>query len=267
MSSKVILITGATSGIGKTCAEYLSIKGHKVYGTGRNPSHNNQDYTLIKMDVTDDQSVSDAVKDVISKEQKIDVLINNAGMGIAGSIEDTSIEEAKKQFETNFFGNLRVTNTLLPIMRKNKSGHIINISSIGGVISLPFQGLYCASKFAIEGLTESLNYEVKSHGIKVSLIQPGDFKTGFTGNRILADSSKDSIYKDQMNESLSIMEKDEQSGPTPDIIAKKIDSIISSNSPKLRYAVGMFIQKLAITLKKILPQSLFEWIIRLTYKI
>jgi short-subunit dehydrogenase len=267
LKKKVILITGATSGIGLTCANYLSSLGHKVYGTGRNPSLKNYKFNMIKMDVTDDKSVQSALDGLIEQEGQLDVLINNAGIGIAGSIEDTSIKEAKQQFETNFFGNVRLTQKVLPFMRKKNSGHIINISSIGGVISLPFQGFYCASKFAIEGLTESLKYEVKKYGIKVCLIQPGDFKTGFTQNRILSEKSKDSIYKDQMNVSLSIMEGDEQAGPTPEIIAKKINKIISSNIPKLRNPVGMIIQKFAIILKKVLPQLFFEWIIRQTYKI
>ena len=184
-SDRIILITGASSGIGKSCAEYLSKKGFIVFGTSRNASFPPKDIggkypIMIKMDINDDDSIKNAIEYIIKEFGRIDVLINNAGYGIGGAIEDYTIEKVKEQFETNFFGQLRVCNSILPIMRNQQSGLIINISSIGGLLGLPFQGLYSATKFAIEGMTEALRMEVKEFGIKVVLVEPGDFKTSFT---------------------------------------------------------------------------------------
>ncbi len=180
---KIIFITGVSSGIGKKCAEYLSGLGHKVYGTCRQQIGGVVPYTILQMDVIDKASVQQAVQKVLENEKKIDVLINNAGIGIGGSIEEYSDEEIKKQFDTNFFGTLNLCRTVIPSMRNNGGGMIINISSLGGLMGLPFQGIYSATKYAIEGLSEALRMEVKSAGIKVVLVNPGDFKTNFTDNR------------------------------------------------------------------------------------
>ena len=161
-NQRVVLVTGASSGIGKCCAEYLCNKGYRVYGTSRKadssdskqrPSNINSTQ-MIRMDVTDEPSVKQGVADIIARESRIDVVINNAGFGIIGALEDTSIDEAKSQLETNFFGALRVCRAVLPTMRKQRSGYIVNISSIGGLIGLPFQSAYSASKFALEGASE-----------------------------------------------------------------------------------------------------------------
>jgi short-subunit dehydrogenase len=268
-SNRVVLITGASSGIGKTCAEYLNQKDYQVFGTSRkiNKTISNS-FEMILMDINDDKSVKDGIKYVIKKAGSIDILVNNAGYGISGSIEDTPINKAKEQFETNFFGIHRICKEILPFMRKQNYGYIINISSIGGIIGLPFQGLYCASKFALEGWTETLRMEVNSFGINVVLIEPGDIKTSFTNRREkITALLKDSIYKKRAFKTLSIVEKDEQGGPSPDKIAQLLEYIININSPKLRYKVGSFSQVLICQLKRIIPDKSVQWILMKYYKL
>jgi len=177
--SRVVLITGASRGIGKACAERLVAEGDNVYGTSRHPEAENGDRNLhmLAMDVNRDESVNAAVNKILAVERRIDVVINNAGFGIAGSVEDTSVEEGKSLFETNFFGVLRVCRAVLPTMRNMGRGTIINISSLGGRIGLPYQGLYSATKFAIEGLSEALRMELRQFGIDVTLVEPGDVCT------------------------------------------------------------------------------------------
>ncbi len=264
--SKVILISGTSSGIGKTSAEYLAKQGHIVYGTSRYPGSypKPNDYTMLQMDVTEVDSVQNAVNQIIKNEGKIDVLINNAGFGIAGAIEHISIGKAKEQLETNFFGTVRLMKSVLPIMRKQNSGSIINISSIGGLMGLPYQGMYSASKFAIEGLTESLHKELRSSNIKIVLVEPGDFKTNFTEKR---EISKNANQSDVFKTTLKVIENDENSGQDPIIIGELLYRIINKSNPRLRYTVGAFDQKLTTLLKRILPNRLFDWIIMKHYKV
>jgi short-subunit dehydrogenase len=273
MENKVILITGASSGIGKATAEYLAKKGHKVIGTSRKAqfkegttSSNGNTLILIQMDVTDEKSVKNGVTFIQNKFGRIDVLINNAGNGISGPIEETSAEDAHTLFNTNFFGPLMLTQYVLPIMRSQKSGLIITVSSIGGVLGLPYQGLYSASKFAIEGLTESLRMEVHRFGIKVVLIEPGDFKTEFTSNRkkILIDSSP---YTTSALRTTEIFEHDEKQGTNPIKVAQLIDKIINSNHPRLRYRVGSTSQKFAASLKGVISDRIVQWILFKYYNV
>ena len=275
-TNRVILITGASSGMGRVTADYLASKGYKVYGVARSfkrlkerkeQCNTSSSFEELYMDVTDEQSINEAIDYIVEKEGKIDILFNNAGMGIAGAIEDTSIEEAKEIFEINFFGMLRVCKRVLPIMRKQKQGYIINTSSIMGVMGLPFQGFYSATKYAIEGFTETLRYETKEFGIKVALIEPGDFATGFTANRKRVANSSNSVYSEKFERNMAIIEKDENGGCSPIIFAKLVEGIINNPSPKVRYLVGYKMQKLAVKLKKVLPQRTFEKIIMANYKI
>ncbi len=269
---KVILVTGASSGIGKACAVHLAQADYHVYGTTRkSPDRVAKDLpssqlNMIQMDVRDDLSVHRGIDSIIKEAGRLDVVVNNAGFGITGPIENTSIDEAKDQFETNFFGLLRVCNTVLPIMRNQGSGYIINISSIGGLIGLPFQGLYSASKFAVEGLTEALYKEVRSFGIRVVLIEPGDFFTAFTANRKkTARAETDPAYKNRFEQTLRIIESDEKNGASPEKVARLLVKIIRYSDPRLRYRVGYLPQKIAVTLKKFLPQKLFDQIIMQHY--
>lgn len=259
----IILITGASSGIGKITAEYLTEKGYTVYGTSRKPEKTPDitKFTLLKLDVCDDASVKEAVQTVLNKEGRIDVLINNAGFGLGGSIEATSVKDMIRQVDTNFFGTYRMAHDVIPEMRKQGSGLIINLSSIGGVIGLPYQGIYSASKFAVEGYSEALYKELYKTGIRVAMIEPGDFQTGFTAQRELI--GEDENFK----RSLAVIEHDENNGQKPIKIAKLIEKIIKKDRPKLRYPVGAFDQKLSIFLKKTLPNKLFDKIIMGYYKV
>ncbi|MDP4207658.1 MAG: SDR family oxidoreductase [Bacteroidota bacterium] len=256
--SKVVLITGISSGFGKQTAEYLAHKGYKVYGTSRRKIDHDPLISLLTMEVTDVVSVQKAVDEILQKEGHLDVLINNAGMGISGAIEEVSEDEAKLQMDTNFYGALHTIQAVLPVMRKHGSGTIINTSSIGGLMGLPFQGFYSASKFAIEGLSEALRMELKEFNIDVVLVNPGDFQTNFTANRkIIAKAGENSPYQKQFSKSLAVIEKDENGGLLPIVLAKKIHSIIEKKNPRPQYVVATFEQKLAVWLKYLLPQALF----------
>lgn len=263
---KIILITGASSGIGKACAEYLSEQGHTVYGTSRYPGSypKPNGYNLIQMDVNDTSSIHNGIEHIINESGKIDVVVNNAGYGLAGAISDTSIAKAQEQFDTLFWGAMRVIHYALPIMQKQNSGLIINVSSIGGLMGLPYQGYYSAAKFAIEGFTEALYKELRSTKVRAVLVEPGDFKTEFTSKRDISRKSKSS--KD-FQRTLAVIENDEQSGQDPIKIAYLINKIINKENPQLRYVVGAFDQKLAALLKRILPQRFFDWILMKHYNV
>jgi NAD(P)-dependent dehydrogenase (short-subunit alcohol dehydrogenase family) len=217
--NKVVLITGTSSGFGKETAEYLAQKGYIVYGTVRKDIEGNPDVHLLKMDLTNNESIKLAVDSILQKEGRIDVLINNAGMHTGGSVETAPIEHVKLQMDTNFIGLVYMIRSVLPVMRKHGSGTIINFGSIGGLMGLPFQSFYSASKFAIEGLSEALRMEVRKFNIKVVIINPGDFNTSNTANRQnYIDTSIDDPYETQFRKTLAIIEKDETSGWPPEIM-------------------------------------------------
>jgi NAD(P)-dependent dehydrogenase (short-subunit alcohol dehydrogenase family) len=271
-SKRVVLVTGASSGIGQACATYLHQRDYQVYGTSRHAVHAGSIYSesfhMIQMDVNVDRSVQRGIEHVWEREGRLDVVVNNAGFGIAGSIEDTTTEEAKAQFETNFFGALRVCRAVLPIMRAQRAGHIVNISSMAGLAGVPFQGLYSASKFALEGLSEALRLELRPFGIRVVLIEPGDFETSFTARRRrTAQSGENAVYKDRFNTTLGIMEADESRGANPTQVAHLVERIIENPSPRMRYTVGPLIQRIEVTLKQIVPSWLYERVISRYYRL
>jgi short-subunit dehydrogenase len=266
--SKVVFITGISSGFGKQTATLLAQKGYKVYGTSRRDIEAGEGISVIKADVTDAASVKQAVESVLQIEDSINVLINNAGMGIAGSIEETSIDEVKLQMDTNFYGALHTIEAVLPSMREKRNGLIITISSVGGLMGLPYVGYYAASKFALEGLCESLYMEVKPFNVKVVLINPGDFHTNFTASRkIIAGATADSPYDNYFRKTLATIEKDELSGLPPEKLARKLLKIIEKKNPRARYVVATFEQKLAVVLKYLLPDAWFFSILSSHYKI
>jgi len=268
MKKKVMLITGASSGIGKAAAEYLLEKGHTVYGASRTAADRNLSFTALKIDVNNDDSVNEAISRIINKEGKIDVVINCAGFGLAGSIEDTSIDEAKDLFETNFFGVFRVCKAVIPEMRKQKAGLIINIGSLAGLVPIPFKAFYSSSKYAVESFTEALRIELLPFGIRVVLIEPGDFKTGFTANRKTAAQSKvNETYREKFSKALSIMEQDESNGPSPHKIAELIGRIIDNPSPRLRYTAGKLSQILPVKLRSYIPHKLSEYLLMKYYEL
>ncbi|HJX85034.1 MAG TPA: SDR family oxidoreductase, partial [Candidatus Angelobacter sp.] len=214
---QVVLIAGASTGIGRVCAEYLAQKGMTVYGASRSlKAGSAAGFTALPMDVTNDNSVRQGVQQIVDQQGRLDVVVNCAGYGIAGAVEETSPQEAMAQFDTNFFGTHRVCRAVLPIMRKQKSGVIINISSLAGLMAVPFQSFYSASKFAMEGMTEALRMEVRPLGIRVVLIEPGDFKTDFPANRTSsADSQKSDVYREALERSVGVMREEEKLGKVP----------------------------------------------------
>jgi len=265
---KVILITGISSGFGKQTAALLAKNGHVVYGTVRKLTKAEPNVQVLLMDLMKLESITDAVQTVIQKEDRIDVLINNAGMHTGGPIETLPIEYVKMQMDTNFMGLVHLSRAALPHMRKQGGGTIINFGSIGGLMGLPFQGFYSASKFAIEGFSEALRMEVKQFKINVVVINPGDFHTNNSSNRrgFLANSDSDP-YQSQFNKTLSIIENDEAKGWFPEILAKKIVEIVESKKPKQRYVIASMEQKLAVVLKNILPGKIFGKILEGHYGI
>jgi NAD(P)-dependent dehydrogenase (short-subunit alcohol dehydrogenase family) len=267
MTSKVVLVTGASSGIGKECAELLSQSGHKVY-RGSRSTEDNLDGGRISLDVDSEISVNSAVKRIFEKEGRMDVVVNAAGFGIVGAVEDTSLSEAKKQFETNFFGVVRMCKAVLPLMRQQGSGLIINISSIAGLVSLPFQAFYSASKFALEGLTEGMRMEVAPFGIRVVLVEPGDFRTEFTKNRKETDcTANNSGYRERYLKALAVFEKEEANGDDPTNVARLVSRIVDKKSPRLRYSVGPTGERVVPALKQILPHKLYQWLFMKHYDI
>jgi len=264
--NKVVLITGASSGIGKVTAEFLSGKGYKVYGTCRSPKSANQPFSLLRLDLNKLETIENAVKTVIEKEGRIDVLINNAGTGITGSMEDTPTIEIRKAFETNFFGTIDVIKAVLPQMRKQESGLIINLTSIAGYMGLPFRGVYSSSKSALERVTESIRMEVKNFGIVITNIAPGDFNTNIASNRYHTPVFEDSAYKEVYQKNLDLMNAHVNDGGDPIKIAKKIYKVINTKNPKIHYKIGSFLEEISIILKQVLPNKLYEYLIMKYYK-
>lgn len=256
---KVILVTGASSGLGQATAKALAAQGHTVYGTSRDVKRiTGVNFNPLQMDVTDDASVKAAVEKVIKAEGHIDVLVNNAGNGITGPLYAMPVEAARKQFEVNFFGVVRVCSAVLPSMIERKQGLVVNISSLAGLFGLPYQGLYSASKFAIEGYSQSLRMELQNTGVKVTVLNPGDFKTDFTGNREkLPFTLNNDQLKKEFEAAVAAMEKDESIGASPDKLAATICSIVNKSKPAHSYLVGAIGQTIVPTLKAILPENIF----------
>lgn len=260
--SKVILVTGASSGIGKSVATFLQEKGCKVYGTSRIPK-NIEDYSfnLIALDVLNVVTIQKAVGYIIKKEGRLDVLVNNAGMGITGPIEDTPTDEMRAVFNTNLFGAIDVMKAVLPQMRHQNSGTIINVTSIAGYMGLPFRGLYSASKGALELITEATNMEVKSFGINVVNAAPGDFATNIAAGRYHTPVFETSAYKENYQKNLDLMDAHVDGGMDPLEMAKAIYKIINTKKPKIHYKIGGFMEKFSIVLKRILPDRVYEKIL------
>lgn len=264
-----MLITGASSGIGKTCSEHLAGLGMTVYGASRSLSGGNGGpFRTLRMDVTDDASVRGGVKQIQDQCGRIDVVVNCAGYGIAGAVEETDPDEAMAQFNTNFFGVHRVCRAVLPIMRQQKGGVIINVSSLAGLLAVPFQAFYSASKFAMEGMTEALRMEVRPFGIRVALIEPGDFKSEFPANRVnTTDSIKSEVYRELLERCVGVMREEEKNGKMPLPVARLVERIINDPSPRLRYTVGPFGERLGPKLKSILPYRVYEYLFMKHYKL
>lgn len=266
--SKVVLITGGSSGIGKSVGEFLTAKGCIVYGTSRNPQKiKNHPFKLVALDVNNTESINKAVAEVIIAEGKLDVLVNNAGMGITGPVEETPTNEMRKVFDTNLFGAIDVMKAVLPQMRKQQSGLIINVTSIAGYMGLPFRGIYSATKGALEIVTEAIRMEVKNFGIEVTNVAPGDFATNIASGRYHTPVFENSPYKKVYQENLDLMDAHVDSGGDPIEMAKAIYKIMHTSKPKIHYKVGDFMQKFSIVLKKILPDKAYEKLLMNHYKL
>ena len=266
-ASKVVLITGASSGIGKAIAEFLQSKNFIVFGTSRNPGKQDSAFPLVALDVTKPETITSAISEVIASAGKIDVLVNNAGIGITGPIEETPDEEIKKAFNTNYFGPINVIKAVLPQMRENNSGLIINVTSIAGYMGLPYRGIYSASKGALELTTEALRMELRNFNIKMTNVAPGDFATNIAAGRYHAPVIKGSPYEEQYGNTLKIMNQHVDEGKDPQLMARVIYKIIQEKDPKIHYKVGEPLQKFSIALKRILPDKLYESLLLKHYKL
>ena len=266
-TQQVVLITGASSGVGQATARLLSQRAYKVFGTSRNPAiaETIPAVEMLPLDVRADDSVRACVEAVFNRFGRIDVLINNAGYELAGALEELTSEDARAQFETNFFGVVRMVNAVLPGMRRRKQGHIINVGSLAGVSSIPFLGIYSASKFALEGYTEALRHELKPFNIQVSLTEAGFLKTPMTSHRQIA-ANRMTDYDPWRQRALDAIRAYEEKGPGPELVAQRLLEIISSNTPRLRHLIGQQARSVA-RLRRFLPARLFEQGVRRTFSI
>jgi NAD(P)-dependent dehydrogenase (short-subunit alcohol dehydrogenase family) len=266
--SKVVLITGGSSGIGKSIGEFLHHKGFVVYGTSRNPEKVlNAIFPLIALDVRDTDSIIKAIAKVIAISGKLDVVINNAGVGITGPLEEIPTAEIKNNFETNLFGPIEVMKAVLPQMRAQQSGLIVNITSIAGYMGLPYRSVYSASKGALELITEALRMEVKPFGIQITNVAPGDFATNIAAGRFHAPLLKGSAYEKTYGDTLKTMDEHVNSGSNPNEMAEAVYKIIQTKEPKIHYKIGVFMQKFSIVLKRILPDKVYEKMLMNHYKL
>ena len=266
--SKVVLITGASSGIGKAIGTFLKEKGYLIYGTSRNPEkYSNIAFPLLAFDANKPDSIHNVVREVLKHEDRIDVLINNAGVGITGPIEETPEEEITKAFQTNVFGPIAVIKAVLPAMRQQNSGLIINITSIAGYMGLPYRGIYSATKGALELITEAFRMEIKDFNIQMTNVAPGDFSTNIASGRFHAPVLENSPYKVPYENTLDLMNAHVDSGKDPLLMAKAVAKIIETPKPKVHYKVGEFMQKFSIVLKKVLPDTLYEKLLLNHYKL
>ena len=270
---QVAIITGCSSGIGYETSILLAKNGFKTYATMRNVEKGdklkdivekeNLDLKIIKLDVTDDYSIKNAINEIIQETSRIDILVNNAGNNIAGTVEDLSIEEFKEQFETNFFGLVRVTKAVLPIMRNQNSGIIVNLSSIVGKMAIPLNSAYTSSKFAVEGFSESVRFELEDFGIKVILIEPGVIKSNFYENIKMSKNSladPKSPYQPITQKIFEAFLSMIQYAFPAKIVADAILEAITSDNPKIRYAVGDDAKSITEAKKRLSDKEFENWV-------
>src|SRR3954452_19931934 len=263
-TGRVALVTGASSGIGEAAARELFAAGFTVYGTSRKTAAWDQrdGVVFLPLDVTDDQSVADAVRAVLARSGRIDVLVNNAGLGVTGAAEESSIEQARALFETNLFGSIRTTRAVLPHMREQGSGRIINVSSVLGFVPAPFMALYAATKHAIEGYSESLDHEVREHGVRVLLVEPAYTRTSFDANAVAVDEPLD-LYAQRRQAFDGLIAHAVKTGDEPSLVGETIVAAATDTRPKLRYPAGTLARRVS-KLRRYAPPALFDKQIRKT---
>jgi NAD(P)-dependent dehydrogenase (short-subunit alcohol dehydrogenase family) len=266
IESKVALITGVSSGIGRETAELLADHGARVFGTVRDfrRAHSIAQVELVLMDVTDDRSVKEGVGSVLEKAGKIDILVNNAGYSLAGGLEETNVEEAWQLFDTNFFGVLRVTQAILPSMRRHSYGRVVNISSMLGLLPGPYRGIYAASKHALEGYTKTLDHEVRAFGIRAVLVEPVYTKTNVASNEKAVQGAIPA-YADQKQRVTKIIEQEIANGDDPRAVAEVVYDAVTAKSPRLHYPVGE-----GVTLSRLhrfVPPRMFDSVFRRRFQL
>lgn len=264
-SNKVVLVTGGSTGIGRACCERLIERGRIVFGSSRRPPAR-ATWHHLTMDVTDDASVARGIEEVIQREGRLDAVVHAAGVSLVGPFEDTTLDEARRHFEVNYFGAFRVLQAALPHMRRQGSGRLIVIGSIGGLIGLPFLSQYCASKFALDGLIESLRPELRPHGIEATVVHPGDFKTELGANRSeTACTQPGTPYYDACRRAVAVFDKAEGEARTPEPLARTVDALLDRRRLPVKVVVGTPIERLGVLAKSGLPPRLFEYVLGKTY--
>lgn len=257
LSDKTTLVTGVSSGIGREIAELLAGRGAHVFGTVRN-SHSAspiRGVELVRMDVTDDSSVTEAIESVMKKAGPVQFLVNSAGYSLMGALEETSVAEARQQFETNLFGVLRVTNVVLPGMRLLGDGRIVNISSVMGFLPAPYWGIYAASKHAVEGYTETLDHEIRRFGLRALLVEPAYTRTQLSGNTKSVVSALDGYADERKRVTAAVLQNIER-GDDPRRVAEAVWKALTARSPRLRYPVG---KGVALSrLRRFVPAGMFD---------
>jgi NAD(P)-dependent dehydrogenase (short-subunit alcohol dehydrogenase family) len=257
-SNKVAIVTGASSGIGKASAEQLAQAGYTVYGTSRRAvPAGQQAYPMLVLDVTSDASAEAAVSEVMRREGRIDLLVNNAGFGVApGAAEESSLEQAQAIFDTNFYGLIRMTRAVVPHMRQQRSGRIINIGSVLGFLPMPFGALYAATKHAVEGYSESLDHELRTWGIRVSVIEPAYTRTQFDANMLQPDRPLEA-YRQVRARMNQVIEKVMANGDEPSVVGATVLKAATASSPRLRYTSGGLAARLRL-LRRFAPAGLMD---------
>jgi NAD(P)-dependent dehydrogenase (short-subunit alcohol dehydrogenase family) len=255
--TRSVLITGASAGIGRACAEVLHAAGWAVTGASRRGTAP-AGCTGLAMDVDDDESVRAGVAGVLAGRGGVDALVAAAGWGLAGAVEQCTVAEAKAQLETNFWGCVRVVQQVLPAMRARGGGRIVLVSSIGGLIGIPFQAFYTASKFALEGFGEALAYEVAPFGIQVTLVEPGNISTDFTASRRASAAAADPLYASAFTKALGAMERDEANGAPAAVVATAVRRVLEAPHPPRRISAGKPAERVGLLAKRLLPFRLFQ---------
>ena len=265
---KNVLLTGASSGIGACTAKTLAEAGFHVYGIsrrgGEDKSFGDGFIKMLKADVTDEESIKACVSSVIKEAGTIDILINAAGNGICGAVDECTAADAYNQLNTNYLGALRMINAVVPAMRERRCGLVINIGSVGGIFAIPFQSLYSSSKYAVEAMTECMRIELKPFNVKAALIEPGDIKTGFTAARVYSSGAKNTAYGEPFKRAIAQMERDETNGASPQIIANAVLKTVGKKNPPVRTVTGAM-YKFFVFLKRILPARTVEAILTAMY--
>jgi NAD(P)-dependent dehydrogenase (short-subunit alcohol dehydrogenase family) len=257
LKKSIALVTGASSGIGKATAERLSAAGYTVYGTSRRGAQQGRSFQMLSLDVTREESVAAAVNELLRREGRIDLLVNNAGFGVApAGAEESSIEQARSIFETNFFGIVRMTRAVVPQMRQQAYGRIINIGSVLGFLPMPYGALYSATKHAVEGYSESLDHELRTRGIRVSVVEPAYTKTAFDANLMEPDAPLDE-YRENRAAMILQMQSAIEKGDDPAVVADVVLQAASAARPKLRYTAGSVAGKLRL-LRRFAPAGLVD---------